>query len=188
MKRLYTFFNNNNNIINLQFGFRQQYSTSRAMINVTGNTRKALDEANVGCRVFVDLQKKFDIVDHQILLRSWVTMRFVEFPMIALKSYLSNWNQYASINGYASVLVAVDCGDTQGSVLGPLLLLLYVRDIKQVIKFCNIHHFANDTNLLYLSSSSIKKLNKLVNVDLKHLVHWLKANKISLNVKQPWNL
>ena len=70
MKRLYTFFNNNNNIINLQFGFRQQYSTSRALINVTGNTRKALDEANVGCRVFVDLQKKFNIVDHQILLRS----------------------------------------------------------------------------------------------------------------------
>ena len=68
-KRLYTFLNNNNNIIdNLQFGFRQQYSTSHTLINITENTRKALDDGNVCCRVFVDLQKAFDTVGHQILL------------------------------------------------------------------------------------------------------------------------
>ena len=55
-KRLYTFLNNNNIIYNLQFGFRQHYSTSHALINVTENIRKALDEGNIGCRVFVDLQ------------------------------------------------------------------------------------------------------------------------------------
>ena len=66
--RFYTFLNNNKIIYNLQFGFRQQYSTSHALINITENIRKALDDGNIGCGVFVDLQKDFDTVDHQILL------------------------------------------------------------------------------------------------------------------------
>ena len=66
-KRLYTFLNNNI-IYNLQFGFRQQYSTSHVLINITENIRKALDDGNIGCGLFVDLQKTFDTVDHQILL------------------------------------------------------------------------------------------------------------------------
>ena len=67
-KRLYTFLNNNNAIYNLQFGFRQQYSTSHALINITENIRKALDDGNICCEIFVDLQKAFDTVDQQILL------------------------------------------------------------------------------------------------------------------------
>ena len=67
-KRLYTFLDNKNIICDLKFGFRQQYSTSHALINITENIRKAFDDGNIGCGVFVDLQKAFDTVDHQILL------------------------------------------------------------------------------------------------------------------------
>ena len=67
-KRLYTFLNNKNIIYNLEFGFRQQYSTSHALVNITENIRKSLDNGNIGCGIFVDLQKVFDTVDHQILL------------------------------------------------------------------------------------------------------------------------
>ena len=67
-KRLHTFLNNNNIIYNLQFGFRQHYSTSHALINITENIRKALDEGNIGCGVFDALKIAFDTVDHQILL------------------------------------------------------------------------------------------------------------------------
>ena len=100
------------------------------------------------------------------------------------KSYLSICSLYVSINGYESGLAAINCGVSQGSVLGSLLYLLYIDDLNQAIKFCKVHHFTDDTNLLTLSSNSIKKLNKLVNADLKHLVNWLNANKISLNVKK----
>ena len=86
------------------------------------------------------------------------------------KSYLSNRYQYVSINGYESGLAAINSGVPQGSVLGLLLFLLYINDLIQVIKFCKVHHFADDTNLLYLSNST-KKLNKQVNADLKHLVN-----------------
>ena len=100
-----------------------------------------------------------------------------------LKYYLSNRNQYVPINGYESCLAVINCGVPQGSVLGPILLLLYINDLNQVRKFCKVHHFIDDTNLL-CHSNSIKKLNKLVNADLKHLVNWLNASKISLNVKK----
>ena len=86
------------------------------------------------------------------------------------KSYLSNRYQYVSINGYESGLAAINSGVPQESVLGLLLFLLYINDLIQVIKFCKVHHFADDTNLLYLSNST-KKLNKQVNADLKHLVN-----------------
>ena len=92
-------------------------------------------------------------------------------------------NQYVSINSFDSCLAAINCGVRHGSVLGPLLFSLYMNDLNQAIKFCKVHHFADDTNLLCMSNS-INKLNKLVDADLKHLVNRLNVNKISLNVKK----
>ena len=153
------------------------------MVNITKNIRKALDGGNIGCGVFVDLQNAFDTVDHQILLTKLNHYGIHGVSNDCFKSYLSNRNQYVSINGFDSGLAAINCGVPQGSVLGPLLFLLYINDLNQAIKFCKVHHFADDTNLLCMSNS-IKKLNKLVNADLKHLVHWLNAIRISLSVKK----
>ena len=80
----------------------------------------------------------------------------------SFKSYLSNRNQYVSINGFDYGLAAINCGVPQGSVLGPLLFLLYINDLNQAINFCSVHHLADDTNLLCMSNS-IKKSDKLVN-------------------------
>ena len=84
-KRLYNivYFNNINTIYNLQFGFTQHYSISHALINITENIRKALDEGNIGCRVFVNLQKAFDTIDHQTLLQL-NHYGIHEFPMTGL--------------------------------------------------------------------------------------------------------
>ena len=173
-KRLYTFLNNN---IIYNNNIRQQYSTPHALINITEIIRKALDDGNIGSEVFVDLQKAFDTADHQILLAKLSHYGIRGVSNDWFKSYLSNRSQYVSINGYDSGLNVINCGVPQRSVLGPLLFLLYINDLNQAIKFCKVHHFADDTNLLCLGKS-IKKLNKLVNADLKRLVNWLNANKI----------
>ena len=143
-KRLYTFLNKNNVTYNLQFGFRKQYSTSHALINITENIRKALDDGNVGCGVFADLQKDFDTVDHQILLAKLNYCGVLGVSNDWFKSYLSNHNQYVSINECESGLAALNCGVPQGSVLGPTLFLLYINDLNQARKFCKVCHFADD--------------------------------------------
>ena len=109
-KRLYTFLNNNNIIYKLQFGFRQQYSTSHALINITENIRKALDDGNIGCGVFVDLQKAFDTVNHQTLLAKLNHYGIRGVSNDWFKSCLSNHNQYVSINGFDTGLTTINCG------------------------------------------------------------------------------
>ena len=105
-KRLYSFLSNNNIIYNLQFGFRQQYSASHALTNITENIRK--DDGNIGCGVFVDLQKAFVTVDHQILLAKLNHYGIRGVSNDWFKSYLSNCNQYVSINGFDSGLTTIN--------------------------------------------------------------------------------
>ena len=182
-KRVYNFPTEDNIIYNLQFGFRQRFSGSHALINLTENIRQAVDEGYIGCGIFVDLQRAFDTVDHEILLSKLDYYGIRGRTNNCFKSYLSNRKQFLSINGYDSGLAEIKFGVTQGSALGPLPFLLYINDLNQAIKFCKAHHFADDTNLLYLGKS-IKRLNKLVNYDLKNLLYWLNANKTLLNVKK----
>ena len=153
------------------------------MINLTKNIRQALDERYVGCGIFTDLQKVFDTVDHEIILAKLNHYGIRGVSNNWFRSFLSDRQQFVSINGYDSGLTKLNCGVSQRSVLGPLLFLLYINDLNQAIKFCKVHYFADDTNLLYLGKS-IKKLNKFININLKNLVSWLNADEISLNVKK----
>ena len=127
-EKLYTFLNNNNIIYNFQFGFRKQYSTSHALINITENIRKSLDDGNIGCGVVVDLQKAFDTVDHQILLGKLNHYGIRGVSNDWFKSYLSNHDQYVSINDFDFGLTTINCGFPQRSILG-LLLFFYIQMI-----------------------------------------------------------
>ena len=111
-------------------------------------------------------KKAFDTVDHQILSAKLNHNGICGVSNEWFKSYLSNRNQYVSINGSDSGLAAINCRVPQGFVLVLLLFLLYINDFNQAVKFWKVHYFADDTNLLCISNS-IKRLNKLVNADLK---------------------
>ena len=181
--RVYNFFTKNNLIYPLQFGVRQQYSTFHALISLTEDIRKNLDKGNIGCGIFVDLQKAFDTVEHDILLAKLEHYGIHGISNEWFKSYLFDKKQFVSINGHVSNKVSVKYGVPQGSVLGPLLFLIYINDLNHAIKFCKVHHFADDTNLVHFSKSA-NKLNKYINIEMKNLTNWLNANKISLNIKK----
>ena len=181
--RLYSFLTLHNCIYELQFGFRARHSTDHALLSITEMVRKALDNSDYACGIFIDLQKAFDTVDHQILLKKLEHYGVRGLANNWFKSYLTNRQQFVSVNGFNSSKKTMHYGVPQGSVLGPLLFLIYINDLNKAIKFCTTHHFADDTNLLYIGQS-LKQIQKYVNFDLKFLCNWLKANRISLNASK----
>ena len=158
-KRLYNFLSTQNCIYNLQFGFRPGYSTGHALLSLTEEICNALDKNMFACGIFVDLQKAFDTVDHSILLQKLNHYVIRGAANDWFRSYLSNRKQYVSINGFNSQELNVEFGVPQGSVLGPLLFLVFINDLHVAIKYCKTYHFADDTNLLK-TSASIKQLQK----------------------------
>jgi len=182
-KRLYSFLNIHNCIYELQFGFRAGHSTNHALISLTEKVRVALDTGHFACGIFVDFQKAFDTVDHEILLKKLEHYGVRHTANKWFRSYLTNRTQYTSINGFDSSKKPMKYGVPQGSVLGPLLFLIYINDLNKAVKNSITHHFADDTSLLYVGKS-IKNIQKRVNLDLKFLCQWLNASKISLNASK----
>ena len=131
--------------------------------------------------MFIDLQKAFDTVNHDILLSKLEHYGIRGTPFVWFQSYLFNRYQYVSINGENSNLMKITCGVTQGSVLGPLLFLLFINDLPNVSKKLKFYLFADDTNV-YHESECPEKLTKKVNTELRYVKIWLDSNKHSLIV------
>ena len=174
--RVYKFLEEYKCIYDLQFGFRAKHSTNHALINITETIRNALDANNIACGVFVDLEKAFDTVNHDILINKLFHYGIRGIGNDWFTSYLSNRTQNVSILGFDSETKVVPHGVAQGSVLGPLLFLLYINDLHAAIEFSKVYHFADDTNFLNISSctcsdscSGTKKMQKQLNLDLKSL-------------------
>ena len=145
--------------------------------------RNALDNSEFSAGVFIDLQKAFDTVDHKILIKKLEHYGIRGTCNNWFRSYLTERKQYVSINGFESEKVNMEYGVPQGSVLGPLLFLIYINDLNTAIKFCTTRLFADDTCLL-IKNKSLKQMQKQLNLDLRNLCKWLKANKISLNASK----
>ena len=123
------------------------------------------------------------LLDHNTLLDKLAHYGVREIENNWFKTYLTNRKQHVTVSGQTSDNALIEFGVPQGSVLGPLLFLIYINDLNQAIKFSRVHHFADDTNLL-LVDNSLKKRSKHINHDLKLLTAWLRANRISLNTSK----
>ena len=179
-KRLYSYLEKNNLIYEKQFGFRKGYSTNHALISLIETIKSYLDKDNLVCGVFIDLQKAFDTVDHDILLYKIYHYGIRGEAYNWIKGFLTNRKQYVNISGFESSKQSITCGVPQGSTLGPLLFLLYINDLNRAFSKCVVHHFADDTNLIFASKKK-ETIETVMNHELKILVEWLKANKLSLN-------
>ena len=180
-RRLYRFLEIHNVLFSLQFGFQENHSIDHALVSLTEAIRNTLDNKRIGCGIFIDLQKAFDTVNHNILLSKLEHYGVRGCALQWFRSYLSDRKQYVSVNGSNSNLLQISCGVPQGSVLGPLLFLLYINDLPNVSKKLKFYLFADDTNI-YCESSDLSNLIKIVNRELRSVKKWLDANKLSLNI------
>ena len=135
------------------------------------------------CGVFIDLQKAFDTVNHSILLHKLSHYGIGGIVNDWFSSYLSNRIHTTQVGLHASRKESTLCGVPLGSVLGPLLFLIYVNDIYMASDKLTFYLFADDTNLLY-ADKNLKSLETIVNCELIKVVVWLIANKLSLNIKK----
>ena len=183
LNRLIIYIEKQQILVKNQFGVRQKHSTENALVTLIENISDALDNNDFSIAIFLDLKKVFDTINHDILLDKmfFYGVRGIVFDWV--KNYLSNRKQYMFYDGEDSVKQPIKCGVPQGSILGPILFILYINDLCFTSEKLKYILFADDTNLLY-SNSNLNDLTKIMNTELCTIFRWFKVNKLSLNINK----
>ena len=179
--RLISFFSKHDILYENQFGFQSNMSTDYAVNQVLNHIIKTLEKNEIGICIFLDFAKAFDTVNHEILLDKLEHYGIRGIALNWIRNYLTNRMQCTEIGDTQSELELIKCGVPQGSVLGPLLFLIYINDIVESSKLFNFTLFADDTSLYY-SCKNTTNLEYIINCELAKISDWLSANRLSLNV------
>ena len=169
-KLLYTF----------QSGFRSSYSTDTCLIHLTDYIKQECENGNYTGMVLLDLQKAFDTVDHVILLKKLSSVGVDELSICWFRSYLTGRVQVTDVDGTMSVAKGITCGVPQGSILGPLLFLLYINDMSAAVK-CKLLLYVDDSVLL-ASGKDLVEIEATLSCELESVNNWLIDNKLSLHL------
>ena len=181
--RMISFINKHKLLYKFQFGFREGHSTNLAMIYLVDKISNAIESGDFVLGLFLDFTKAFDTVNHAILLKK---LEFYGFRGIALQwfeSYLSGREQYVDYQGVSSSKNLLTCGVPQGSILGPLLFLLYINDLSNVSSILFSMLFADDSNM-FLCGKDVNELIRSLNTEIDKILAWLQINKLTLNIKK----
>ena len=176
--RLIDYINENKLLYKLQFGFQKGKDTSMALIMLVDKISEALDKGELAIGVFLDFSKAFDTVDHDILIDKLEYYGIKGVSNDWFKNYLSNRKQFVTYNSIKSDALSIKCGVPQGSILGPLLFLLYINDLSIVSKDLFSILFADDSNM-FIIGKDINDMCVKMNNALKEIEEWLCCNKLS---------
>lgn len=177
------FIDTNNILNNNQFGFRKGHSTSHAVITLVERVSTALDTGKIVVGVFVDLKKAFDTVNHKILLSKLYAIGIRGNLYSWFQSYLGKRMQFVYFNGVQSDTKEITHGVPQGSILGPLLFLIYVNDFSRASDIFFSIMYADDTNI-FIEGIKYEGMIEIMNDELEKVDQWLKANKLTLNLRK----
>lgn len=182
---LYGYLTDNNLIYPRQSGFRKRHSTETALIQIIDELLFNLDKNKISGLVLVDYSKAFDMVDHIILLDKLIAYGVDGSSLLWFKSYLSDRCQLVSLAGTKSDMATVRHGVPQGSILGPLLFILFINDLPLHVSSSTIDLYADDTTITsFADCGNMLKLQDSLNSSVSEVVNWASANKLPLNEKK----
>ena len=172
-----------------QYGFRAEHSTELAGIELVDRIHTEMDNKKNPFTIYMDLSKAFDTLDHSILLRKLQHYGINDLELSWFRSYLTDRTQYVEINQAKSSMASIETGVPQGSILGPLLFLIYMNDIPSTSDFFKFILYADDTSLfnsinISLKLNVIKPNLDIINREIDKIYDWLAVNMLSLNVKK----
>ena len=180
-KQFIQFIEKHNILYLYQFGFRHDFSTTLALIDTIDDIKFHLDKGEYVLGVFLDIRKAFDSINHAVMLEKLEHYGFRGHSLKFLQSYLTNRQQFTVVNGQNSVTLPTSCGVPQGSVLGPLLFLLYVNDIQYAVQDAKARLFADDTSLL-IHDKNLQNLINNTELNMRKLQTWFVLNGLSLSL------
>ncbi len=181
--QLYLFLCNHNLLANCQSGFRKFHSTMTTLIHVTDYLQENADRGNGTGMLFLDLKKAFDTVDHDLLIEKLRKYGVAPSSLAWFRNYVKDRKQIVELGDTRSDWENIKTGVPQGSILGPLLFIIYINDLPKAVKRCQVTLYADDT-ALYISSRKADEIQKWLQEDLVNLKDWFDFNKLTLNLKK----
>ena len=177
---LYMYISVNNLSHTNQSGFRSKHSCETSLLKITQDWYTSLNNKQVIGALFLDFSMAFDMVNHNILLQKLKIYNFSQGAMNWFNSYLSDRKMCVSFNSNLSKSREVLAGVPQGSILGPLLFLVYINDLFSVPTSSKIDLYADDS-IIHLSGKSVEEINEGLNKDMKLVASWYTKNSMLLN-------
>jgi hypothetical protein len=182
-RQLITYLEKNNLLTNIQFGYRASRSTELATTLLLDSIRKEMDAGKLVGTLYIDLSKAFDTVGHAVLLSKLPSYGIEGIELCWITDYLFNRKQHVFYEGVLSECQSVTCGVPQGSVLGPLLFLLYFNDFSKCLKRSKTLMFADDT-VVYCADKDPNNIERDLNEDLESIAQYFYTNDLIINLKK----
>ena len=182
-KRVLSFLNQHQFFYDGQFGFRKKHGTNHALTLLVENITEGFENKQSVLGIFLDLSKAFDTIDHNILINKLQHYGIRGLAGDWFRSYLNTRYQHVQIDNMLSESATIQHGVPQGSILGPLLFLIYVNDLPKCTTNGKSIMFADDTSIFF-KGNCCKSLYNVANQDLQSIDAWLISNKLSLNVNK----
>ena len=179
--QIYNYLEYNSLLYNNQYGFRRERSTSKAIFDVLKNLyEKWNDRMYTGC-IFVDFSKAFETINHSILIKKLKLYGFDNSSLKLMENYITTRTQVTNVNGHVSAPKEVQCGTAQGSILGPLIYILYVNDVLSLLRNPNDMYLYADDMLILSDHQNVEIMLKNLQIKIDSIYKWCLLNKLTIN-------